>query len=330
MQNCAEYGEITMKFASKNDNFSSKCVKEDTHGASLYGEIYAACRSLEEHEWIELVCNSAERPWARGAQLPGFPDPALQISMVGAAGEAGLREVARLYLTVHEEARKWGVVFDENTRILDFGCGFGRLLRFFMKDAAPGNLIGTDVDDSFIRLCKELFQGGVFDVNAPFPPLGYADASFDIIYAYSAFTHLSEAAHLAWLLEYKRILKPGGLLFLTVRQRSFLNYCVALRNKPEASDYDKVMGDFLGMRKKCCRAMKRASTYFFPAAALCAPATFTGIPSFRPGILSKSGGSIFPSLPQTMMLIRRLWCCGIKLLLNTRHSRVPCWAGCWL
>ena len=44
-----------------------------------------------------------------------------------------------------------------------------------------------------------------------FPPASYTGASFDLIYAYSVFSHLSEEAHLRWFEEFARILKPGGI-----------------------------------------------------------------------------------------------------------------------
>jgi len=115
-----------------------------------------------------------------------------------------------------------------------------------MKDIAPDKLVGTDVDPTFIKICNDLFSGVRFDVNLPYPPLDYPDASFDFIYAYSVFTHLSEAAHLQWLKELHRIAKPGAMIFLTLRQRSFLRQCRDLCSKADASGYEQFLARNFG------------------------------------------------------------------------------------
>jgi SAM-dependent methyltransferase len=48
------------------------------------------------------------------------------------------------------------------------------------------------------------------------PPLPYADERFDLIYAYSVFTHLTEPLQHPWMEELMRVLEPGGrILFST-------------------------------------------------------------------------------------------------------------------
>jgi SAM-dependent methyltransferase len=68
------------------------------------------------------------------------------------------------------------------------------------------------------------------------PPTSYPDQMFDLIYSYSVFSHLSEEAHLAWLKEFKRIMKPGGLLIVTTRAREMIDYCGMLRTSDDLSE----------------------------------------------------------------------------------------------
>jgi SAM-dependent methyltransferase len=214
--------------------------------ANMHEDIYRVFKNIPDDDWIEILCRTPQHPVINGVRFPGFPDPQLQIKMVGSANEHGLREVAALYREAHVYARKIGFTFTKDSRALDFGCGFGRILRFFMKDIAPGNLVGTDVDPSFIKICNGLFSGVRFDVNAPYPPLDHPDASFDFIYAYSVFTHLSEQAHLQWLKELRRIARPEAMIFLTLRQREYLRRCHEWRSKADVSEYQQYQARSFG------------------------------------------------------------------------------------
>jgi SAM-dependent methyltransferase len=48
-------------------------------------------------------------------------------------------------------------------------------------------------------------------VSAPSPPLPRDDDSYDLVYAFSVFTHITDA-WVAWLIELHRVLSPGGWL----------------------------------------------------------------------------------------------------------------------
>lgn len=48
------------------------------------------------------------------------------------------------------------------------------------------------------------------------PPTPYVSGSFDLIYALSVFSHLDEPLQRDWLAEFRRLLRPGGLLVLSL------------------------------------------------------------------------------------------------------------------
>lgn len=103
----------------------------------------------------------------------------------------------------------------EGKRVLDFGCGAGRTLRHFLDEADRAEFYGCDIDGPSIDWLTErlspplhIFQSGEL------PSLPQPDGFFDLVYAFSVFTHLSD--HWAgWLLELRRVLKPDGLLLAT-------------------------------------------------------------------------------------------------------------------
>ncbi len=104
----------------------------------------------------------------------------------------------------------------EHQRILDFGCGCGRIIRYLHNLFAKGRLYGVDIDSEAIAWCRRnLSQIGDFIVNNELGPLPFPDELFDFVYSISVFTHLPEHMELAWLEELRRVTKPGGYLLLT-------------------------------------------------------------------------------------------------------------------
>ena len=102
-------------------------------------------------------------------------------------------------------------------RILDFGCGAGRTLRQFTGSAEHAAcFVGCDIHFDSVRwVARHLSPPfGVFR-NGERPPLPFPDHTFDLIYAMSVFSHLSETSA-SWLLELRRVLHPSGLLIATV------------------------------------------------------------------------------------------------------------------
>ena len=100
----------------------------------------------------------------------------------------------------------------QGKRVLDFGCGAGRTLRHFLVEAAEAEFWGCDIHASSIEWVNANLSPPVRAfVNSERPPLPRPDHSFDLIYAFSVFTHITDAWS-AWLLELHRLLAPGGLL----------------------------------------------------------------------------------------------------------------------
>jgi SAM-dependent methyltransferase len=116
--------------------------------------------------------------------------------------------------------------------ILDFGCGWGRTIRFFLKDVRPEKLTGVDHLEEAIQSCRGNFKWCKFTVIRPYPPMPWASESFELIYLYSVFSHLPEEMHWTWLEEFRRLLIPGGMLIATTRRRDFIEECKTLREDP--------------------------------------------------------------------------------------------------
>jgi SAM-dependent methyltransferase len=100
-------------------------------------------------------------------------------------------------------------------RVLDFGCGSGRALRHFLDEARQGDWHGCDISAECIDwVSAHLSPPVTVHRTNELPPLPFGDREFDLIYATSVFSHLTDSWS-AWLLELHRVLKPGGILIAT-------------------------------------------------------------------------------------------------------------------
>jgi SAM-dependent methyltransferase len=98
-------------------------------------------------------------------------------------------------------------------RILDFGCGCGRLARLFK--GYPGNMTGCDVDERHVEWINNNLSHMTAVRTQPNAPLPFAEGSFDAIISISVFSHLDEDSQKLYLRELARVSSDGACLFLT-------------------------------------------------------------------------------------------------------------------
>jgi SAM-dependent methyltransferase len=97
------------------------------------------------------------------------------------------------------------------TRLLEIGAGPGTDGQFFQDN---GRIVTcTDLSPEMVRLCREKgLDAHVMDfLNLDFP-----DAHFDAVYALNCLLHVPKADLPRVLQAIRRILKPGGLMFMAV------------------------------------------------------------------------------------------------------------------
>lgn len=102
-------------------------------------------------------------------------------------------------------------------KIVDIGCGNGRNLIPFAKKGF--NCEGVDFSKDMVKFAKSRFKKlglkcnfHVLNMNK----LPFKDHNFDYIICVASFHHLDKKNQTKTLEEFKRILKPGGKIYITV------------------------------------------------------------------------------------------------------------------
>lgn len=104
-------------------------------------------------------------------------------------------------------------------RILEFGCACGRMLRWLCDVSDRSEVWGVDIDATCIAWSSQNlsppFHFVTISTSAHLP---FEDRYFDLIFAGSVFTHIDDMTQ-AWFLELRRVLKPGGVLYVTIHDK---------------------------------------------------------------------------------------------------------------
>lgn len=174
---------------------------------------------INDKEWLQAVLESVETPGLaiEGIILPGFPDPEYSdLTITNGMSEPMLKGAFKLYRHVKHASSNYGRPLNENSHVLDFGCGWGRIARFFLREVKRENFYGVDVVPKLVEICQDTFQSDNFLALEQKGTLPFKDETFDIVFANSVFSHLEPDLNMAWMKDIHRTLQPGGLAMLTI------------------------------------------------------------------------------------------------------------------
>ncbi len=119
-------------------------------------------------------------------------------------------------------------------RFFDFGGSTGRVFRHFEFQSDQWDVWSSDFKLSSVGWNQTHYPNSIkVFLNNSNPSLPLPDSYFDLVSAFSVFTHINET-ETAWLLELRRILKVGGIAYITIHdEATWLNMVPMIKNKVE-------------------------------------------------------------------------------------------------
>ncbi|HWK53802.1 MAG TPA: class I SAM-dependent methyltransferase, partial [Hyphomicrobiales bacterium] len=206
--------------ARKHDSLID--AAEHCAAAGDFGEALLALRQLPLESFGELLLEvPANRP-ALGRMLPSMASDDVQRHWTGASGQTLMTQSLDFVRSVDKGCRQYlghGIA----GRVLDYGCGWGRLLRLLPWYVDPEQIYGADPWNTSLATCRQhncpghLAECDYVPHDLPF------GATFDLIYAFSVFTHLSEKTADAVLRVLRANISDAGMLVITIRPPAYWN-----------------------------------------------------------------------------------------------------------
>lgn len=113
-----------------------------------------------------------------------------------------------------DEYLRYGTKASDVPAVLDFGAGIGTSVPFVQKYLPGARLTCLDVSTKSIEVGQCRFHGEAQFVPFDGTKIPFPDASFDIVFAACVFHHIDHDEHVPLLAELRRVLSPGGMLFV--------------------------------------------------------------------------------------------------------------------
>lgn len=115
----------------------------------------------------------------------------------------------------HPVERSWLDGVDRQARILDYGCGYGRLTGL-LTEWGFQNVEGVDVSPRMLARARQRCPGVRFTLLDSPPRLSHRDGSVDVVLLFAVLTCVpSDAGQRELVAELRRVLRPGGLIYVS-------------------------------------------------------------------------------------------------------------------
>ncbi|MAG56552.1 MAG: hypothetical protein CMJ83_09705 [Planctomycetes bacterium] len=162
-------------------------------------------------------------PDETGGEDEGLPLPPAKLTLAWNSDLAEYVASGRDHATaVRRVLEEQEATLGAGDALMDWGCGTGRVLRHFAGEAEQAEAWGVDVDARGVSWAKRhLSPPFRFVTGTSYPHLPFPDETFSLVFGVSVMTHLEHLRD-AWVMEIRRVLRPGGLAILSVHDEHTL------------------------------------------------------------------------------------------------------------
>jgi SAM-dependent methyltransferase len=180
--------------------------------------VFKKLRRLSLSDFGEFLISLPNPEFPRLSEfLPRMVSNEVQIAWTGASGITLLTQTIDFVRSMSYNFTKITGSTLEGKKILDYGCGYGRISRMMYYFTDESNLFALDPWDVSIHLCHSHGLEKNFTISEYLPKDLPFEEKFDLIFAFSVFTHLSQMATTTNLNILSSYVKPGGLIVITIR-----------------------------------------------------------------------------------------------------------------
>ena len=201
-----EINEILFNIDKKIDDLNVKEVQSEFESIPL--DIFGRIQIDRPPEYPNLL------RW-----LPDMPSSEIQKNWTGSDGHILMGQSLAFIKTIISTYHAIACKPIKHSNVLDFGCGWGRLIRLLYKYVPADNIYGVDPWSKSIEICNETNIKGNLYVSEYIPrtlPISN-DIKFDFIMAFSVFTHLSNNVTKICSSILRDYLSDNGVLAITIR-----------------------------------------------------------------------------------------------------------------